>query len=68
MQEFLWRTVRVIGRLRYVETSPFPIHVEMEDIEIVSERETSIHLLDLRGLFKGKHRSRNDLESFLNGL
>jgi hypothetical protein len=68
MGEFLWRTVRVNGRLRYLENTPFPIHVEMEDIELVSELDNPPHLSDLRGLFKGKRRSRHDLGSLLNGL
>ncbi len=62
MREFLWRTVRVNGRLRYLENTPFPIHVEMEDIELASELDNPPHLSDLRGLFKGKRRSRHDLE------
>ncbi|MGH9864823.1 MAG: hypothetical protein ACRD4H_05340 [Candidatus Acidiferrales bacterium] len=68
MREFLWRTVRVIGKLTYLENSPFPIHIEMEDIEPASEIGTPLHLLDLRGLFKGRHRSRRGLERLLNGL
>lgn len=68
MREFLFRTVRVVGRLKYAESSPFPIEVEMEDIEPVSEFENPPHLLDLRGLFKGRRQSRDDLSGLLHGL
>lgn len=68
MRDYLWQTVRVAGRLHYKEKSPFPTHVEMEHIEHVSGTETPVHLLDLRGLFKGMHRGEHDLERLLNGI
>jgi hypothetical protein len=68
MREYLFKTVRVVGRLHYVEDSPFPVHVEMEDIELASPTEDPPHLLDLRGAFKGRRRGRSDLEQLLDGL
>lgn len=67
MRMFLFKTVRVFGRLNYTKSSPFPVRVEMEDIEAASEFEEPPHLLDLRGLFKGIERSNDNLE-LLNGV
>jgi hypothetical protein len=67
MRTYLFKTVRVFGRLRYTKDSPFPTQVEMEDIEAASQFENPPHLLDLRGLFKGIERSNDDLEH-LNGV
>ncbi|HXI08388.1 MAG: hypothetical protein ACRC1G_21760 [Bradyrhizobium sp.] len=67
MRKFLFKTVRVFGRLTYTKDSPFPVRVAMDDIEAASEFENPPHLLDLRGLFKGIERSNDDLEH-LNGV
>jgi hypothetical protein len=67
MRTYLFKTVRVYGRLNYAKDSPFPVRVEMEDIEAASEFDNPPHLLDLRGLFKGIERSSFDLEH-LNGV
>jgi hypothetical protein len=66
MRKYLFKTVRVFGLLRYTKNSPFPVQVEMEDIEPATPFEPAPHLLDLRGLFKGVERSNDDLEH-LNG-
>lgn len=68
MRTYLFRTVRVYGRLRYAKDSPFPSRVEMDDIEAASQFEEPPHLLDLRGLFKGVDRSNDDLEHLANGV
>lgn len=67
MRTYLFKTVRVFGRLSYTKDSPFPAQVEMVDIEAASPFENPPHLLDLRGLFKGIERSNDDLEH-LNGV
>jgi hypothetical protein len=68
MRDYLWKTVRVVGRLTYTAKSPFPVHVDMDDIQYVSDVDTPPHLLELRGLFKGVRRGRHDLERLLDGL
>lgn len=67
MRTYLFKTVRVFGRLNYTKRSPFPDRVEMENIEAASEFESPPHLLDLRGLFKGIERSDPDFGQ-LNGV
>lgn len=67
MRTYLFKTVRVFGRLNYTKNSPFPVRVEMDEIEAASEFENPPHLLDLRGLFKGIERSNDGLEQ-LNGV
>jgi hypothetical protein len=68
MRKHLFRTVRVIGKLHYRQDSPFPVQVDMEDIEPASTFEEPPHLLDMRGLFKGLERSSDDAEAMLNGI
>jgi hypothetical protein len=68
MSKYLFRTVRVIGKLHYKEDSPFPTRVDMDDIEAVSPLENPPHLLDIRGIFRGIERSTDDLETLLNGV
>lgn len=68
MRDFLWQTVRVSGKLRYSAASPFPSHLEMDDIERVVADEQTPHLLDLRGIFKGLDRDEPDFERMLNGI
>lgn len=68
MRLYLFRTVRVNGKIHYRESSPFPALVEMESIEAVSTDTKPKHLLDMRGLFKGRERYKDNLEAFLNGL
>jgi hypothetical protein len=68
MRDYLFKTVRVVGLLHYIESSAFPIQVEMDDIEPVSEFAEPPHLLDLRGIFKNAERGDNDLENLLNGI
>lgn len=67
MSEYLWKTVRVNGRLTYDEGSPFPTHVDMDTIERASPSDAP-HLLELRGLFKGLDRDDFDLERMLDGV
>lgn len=68
MRTYLFKTVRVIGRLHYSEKSPFPDRVDMIDIEPMSALEQTPHLLDLRGLFKGLDRPDSNLEPLTNGV
>ena len=54
MQRYLFKGVRVHGRLRYGRSSPFPFAVDMVNIEPIVDSPSPLHLLDLRGLFKGR--------------
>ncbi|MCJ2053923.1 hypothetical protein [Methylobacterium sp. J-070] len=51
MGKYLFKNVRVHGKLRYKQSSPFPFSVEMREIELATDHECE-HLSDLRGLFK----------------
>jgi hypothetical protein len=66
MRDYLFRNVRVAGRIRYAESSPFPVAIDMDDIGAVSEFEHPPHLLELRGIFKEARHGRDDLSDFLD--
>jgi hypothetical protein len=68
MRRHLFRLVRVIGKLHYTKDSPFPVQVDMQEIEPASTLERPPHLLELRGLFSGVERDADHLETLLNGL
>jgi hypothetical protein len=68
MRDYLFRTVRVTGRIRYAESSPFPIAIDMDHIEFASEFVEPPHLLELRGVFKDAPRGQDDLGDFLDEL
>jgi len=55
MGKYLFRNVRVHGKLKYRESSPFPHSVEMRNIELASD-EGAPHLSELRGIFKDMER------------
>ena len=61
----LWTTVRVSGLLHYSEKSPFPFSVDMEEIHSVAQ--PGRHLLEMRGIFKGKPRENMTLDGLLHG-
>lgn len=67
VKSYLWTTVRVHGLLHYTDKSPFPFRVDMERIEAVRPPISGKHLLDMRGIFKGKERSLMNLDSVING-
>lgn len=68
MRDYLFRTVRVTGRITYAENSPFPVAIDMDDIEAASDFEKPQHLLELRGIFKDAAREREELSDFLDDL
>jgi hypothetical protein len=68
MRQYLFRLVRVIGKLYYTKDSPFPVQVDMADIEYAATLEQPAHLLQLRGLFSGFDRRNDNLETLLDGL
>ena len=51
MNEFLFKVVTVTGKFHYGEESPHPISIDMTDI--CEKTPAPVHLLNLRGLFKG---------------
>ncbi len=57
MGQYLFKTVRVIGKLRYQQDFPYPVEVDMENIELVTQMDRPPHLLELRGIFKGRRHA-----------
>lgn len=55
MGGYLFKNVRVHGKLKYHAFSPFPRSVEMRDIELATDAPAA-HLSDLRGIFKNMER------------
>jgi hypothetical protein len=62
---YAFKAVRVTGLLTYSSGSPFPMKVDMHDIERIAE--PAKHLFDLEGLFAGYAKPEVDYTTWLNG-
>ena len=51
MNHCLFKTVRVKGKLHYAANAPFPVLIEMDEMEPLGEPKQ--HMSELRGLFQG---------------
>lgn len=66
MKRYLWHTVRVTGILKYQEDSAFPVQVVVKDVTPMEGHGEGRHLMDLRGLFRGRERDPDDWGSSLD--
>lgn len=64
MGKHVFKSVRVNGLLTYAAASPFPVKVDMTQIEGLGPANT--HLIDLEGLFVGLSRPEPDLASLID--
>ena len=69
MGEYLFKKVRVRGRLHYREDSPFPflVDAEADGITIIEPLPRRKTLAQLRGSFSGIERPRTDWGALING-